>query len=290
MAEQALIIDTPDGAIHGTRSDGRSDRVAILLHGGPGMSCTYLDPLVPPLADTFTTINYQQRGMAPSTAGKPFTVDANVDDAVAVIDQAAGGRAWIVGHSWGGHLALHMLVATPDRIEGAVILDPLGAFFDVFDEFGERLHAHLSPEQRARVDEIDAKEDRGEATPEESDEGMRLIWPGYFADPAAAPPYPDIEFSADVFVQTLASIRAHDEAGTLGHGLPAVPSSVPVLFVHGAKSPMPVSTTTRTAELIPHAAVEILPDAGHYLWVEDEAGMCGAIAAFVAATAPSPAG
>ena len=44
-----------------------------------------------------------------------------------MIDEAAGGRAWIVGHSWGGHLALHLLAAIPERIAGAVIIDPLGA-------------------------------------------------------------------------------------------------------------------------------------------------------------------
>jgi proline iminopeptidase len=204
MADPALIIDTPDGSIHARRSDGNPDRVAVLLHGGPGMSSDYLDPLVPLLEDTFTTINYQQRGMAPSTAGEPFTVEANVADAVAVIDQAAGGRAWVVGHSWGGHLALHVLVAAPDRLEGAVILDPLGAHIDVYEEFGDALRAPLTAAQRARFDEIEAREDAGEATQEESDEGMRLIWPNYYADPATAPPMPDIPFSSEVFVDTLA--------------------------------------------------------------------------------------
>ena len=46
------------------------------------------------------------------------------------------GRAWIVGHSWGGHLALHMLVACPEHVAGAVIIDPLGADIGVLEEFG----------------------------------------------------------------------------------------------------------------------------------------------------------
>jgi pimeloyl-ACP methyl ester carboxylesterase len=62
-----------------------------------------------------------------------------------------------------------------------------------------------------------------------------------------------------------------------------------VLFVHGAKSPMPVRTTTMTAELIPHARVEILPDTGHMLWHEDAAGTHDAIARFVVESASLPA-
>ena len=86
----------------------------------------------------FSTVSYQQRGLPPTTIRAPYTVEANVADAVAVIDQVAGERAWIVGHSWGGHLALHMLAACPERLEGAIILDPLGAYLEVFEEFGER--------------------------------------------------------------------------------------------------------------------------------------------------------
>src|SRR5207248_7495466 len=137
-------------------------------HRGPGMSAAYPEPLTPLPADVFATGSYQQRGLPPTTIRDPYTVEANVADAVAVIDQVAGERAWIVGHSWGGHLALHMLVACPERLQGAIILDPLGAYLEVFDEFGEHMTAPLSDAQRARAEEIDAKEERGEATPDES--------------------------------------------------------------------------------------------------------------------------
>ena len=71
----------------------------MLLHGGPCITATYLEPLVPHVCGVFRQILYQQRGLAPTTVGGPYTVAANVADAAAVIDQAAGGRAWIVGHS-----------------------------------------------------------------------------------------------------------------------------------------------------------------------------------------------
>ena len=245
------------------------------------MSASYLDPLTDLIADVFSTVSYQQRGLPPTTIREPYTVEANIADTVAVIDEVAGERAWIVGHSWGGHLALHLLAACPERLQGAIILDPLGAYLEVFEEFGERMTAPLSDAQRARAEEIDAKEERGEATPEESREAFTLVWPSYFADPATAPPPPDLAFDVPTFAGTMASIREHEQAGTLTRRLPDVPSSLPVLFVHGGRSPMPVRTTTMTAELIPHARVVILPDAGHMLWHEDPAGTHDAIARFV---------
>ena len=289
MTDRPFTIDTRDGTIGAWRGEGTTGPVAVLLHGGPGMSASYLDPLTDLLADVFSTVSYQQRGLSPTTIREPYTVEANVADAVAVIDQVSEERAWIVGHSWGGHLALHMLAACPERLEGAIILDPLGAYLEVFEEFGENMTAPLSDAQRARAEEIDAKEERGEATPEESREAFSLVWPSYFADPATAPPAPDLSFDAAAFAGTIASVKEHEQAGTLTRRLPDVSSSIPVLFVHGAKSPMPVRTTTMTAELIPHARVEILPDAGHMLWYEDPAGTHDAIARFVAESASLPA-
>jgi pimeloyl-ACP methyl ester carboxylesterase len=274
-----LVVTTPDGAIHGRRFDGDGPP-AVLLHGGPGMSASYLDPLVPLLTGVFSPILYQQRGLLPTTIGEPFTVETNVADAAAVIDKAVGGRAWIVGHSWGGHLALHLLVSCPERIAGAIIIDPLGAHLEVMEEFGQRLEAPLTEEHRARVGEIEAREEAGTATADESLESLRLVWPAYFADPPTAPPMPDIELVVPAFAGTMASVKEHAEAETLVRGLPAVAAEIPVLFVHGAASPMPVRASTETAKLIPHAQVEIVGGAGHFVWHERPGELQHVVSAF----------
>ena len=93
----------------------------VLLHGGPGMSANYLDPLVQLLTGPSPRSCTSSGGCCPTTVGEPFTVETHVADAAAVIDAAVGGRAWIVGHSWGGYLALHVLVSCPERLAGAII-------------------------------------------------------------------------------------------------------------------------------------------------------------------------
>jgi pimeloyl-ACP methyl ester carboxylesterase len=49
-------------------------------------------------------------------------------------------------------------------------------------------------------------------------------------------------------------------------GLSAI--RVPVGFVHGSRSPMPLGTSTDAAERIPGAWVEVVEGAGHFVWVE----------------------
>jgi proline iminopeptidase len=275
MAEERITVSTPAGEIAAWRG-GSGAETAVLLHGGPGMS-DYLETLTPLLGDRFHTIRYQQRGVAPTTIGPPYTVEAHVEDAITVIDHQAGGRAWIVGHSWGGHLALHMLVACPDRLAGAVIVDPLGAHMDVMEPFGDRLQAGLTDAQRERSAELDAREDAGEATSEDSREALAMVWPNYFADPATAFPMPPLEFGAAGYAGTTASVAEHAERATLVDGLPHVPASIPVVFIHGEASPMPMRASTATAALIPHARVVAIADAGHFPWLEQPGAFMSAL-------------
>lgn len=99
-------------------------------------------------------------------------------------------------------------------------------------------------------------------------ESFRLVWPSYFADPPSAPPMPDMDIAVGPFTATFASVKEHDEAGTLVRGLPAVPVEIAVLFLHGALSPMPLRASTDTAALIPHARVEVIDGVGHFPWLE----------------------
>jgi pimeloyl-ACP methyl ester carboxylesterase len=213
----------------------------------------------------FSTIRYAQRGVAPSTVGAPYSIEAHVADAIAVLDGLAVERAWAVGHSWGGHLALHLAVAHPDRLAGIVCVNPLGARLDVLEEFKENLLRPLSADRREWFEEVDARDDAGTATKAESLEAFATIWPFYFADPAGAPPFP-FEDRGDGGAETWASIMEHAERRTLEDGLPNV--AVPALFVHGAVDPLPARTSTDTAALMPGARVVLLDGCGHFPWLE----------------------
>src|SRR5437867_5230333 len=124
MPERLLSIAVADGQLAGHR--GGEGAPALLLHGGPAVP-DYLGGLAVELDGLFESIRYTQRGTAPSTGGDPYTIEAHAGDAVAVLDACGLERAWAVGHSWGGHLALHLLLAHPERLLGLICIAPLGA-------------------------------------------------------------------------------------------------------------------------------------------------------------------
>ena len=268
-----FTIETGDGAIGGWRAG--SGPAALVLHGGPGLS-DYTEGLAGELAPLFETIRYQQRGLPPTRIDGAARVEDHVADALGVLDGLGVERAWSIGHSWGGHLAMHLAVAAPERVLGAVIVDPLGAVPDGgAAELDASLTARLSAETRARVEALDARPQRGDGAEGDGSEMLRLVWPYYFARPEAAPPMPRFAMNGATYAETFASIREHFALGTLVEGLPR--ARCPFVFVHGRESPIPWRRSAESAELVPGAHLEVVEGCGHFPWLERPASIRAAL-------------
>ena len=262
--EWAEFITRDDEALIAGLRAGNGPPV-LLLHGGPGLGFDYLRDLAQELAEENDVAWYQQRGQAPSAVEGPHTVATDVDDARRVLDALGWEKAYAVGHSWGGHLALHVAEAMPDRVLGVLCVDPLGSVGDGrWPEFDEEIFRRTPESVRDRARELDELWTKGEIDDALALEGMRLVWPAYFADPEAAPPMPELRMASERSAQMFESINT--ELPKLEAGLPQI--RVPVGFVHGSRSPMPVETSTDAAERIPGAWVDVVEGAGHFIWVE----------------------
>ena len=263
MAEETFVAQTAEGPIAGRVSG--SGAPLLLLHGGPALT-DYLDMLAPEV-DGWRAVRYQQRGLAPSAVSGPFTVERHVADAVAVLDALGIGRAVVLGHSWGGYLALQVALTHPDRVAGLVLVEPPGAVGDAgHGELSQNLVARLPPEAEAPFGEVAARLDGPDPTEADALESLRLLWPGYFADPASAPPLPaHLRTSMEAFAGTVASM-SEQLAGGFSEKLGAV--RAPAVFVLGEQSPLPVSQGQQVAALMPQAEVEVVKGAGHLPWFE----------------------
>ena len=263
MHEEPFQVPVESGALHG--HVGGEGPPALLLHGGAAVT-DYMDGCAQELDGLLWTIRYQQRGTFPSDTGPPYAIEAHVADAVAVLEFFGVEQAWAIGHSWGGHLALHLAVTHPERLLGVVCIDAIGASSDVFGKMDSNLRRRLSDGQVARIEEIEARRREGEVTEAELFERWELVWPFWFADPEAAAPDPVRHIGPQSSMEVNASLAAHYAAGTLRDKLPEV--RLPVLFVHGELDPLPFRSSTETAALIPGAQVETIRRCGHFPWLE----------------------
>ena len=279
MARKPIQVPVPGGVIVGW-VEGTGPPV-LLLHGGP-VGYEYLDDLATDLLPGFTTAAYQQRGVLPSTVTGPFDIDTYAADAKAVLDALGWEQTYVVGHSLGGYYALQLCRRMPERILGALIVDPLGAVGDGgMDEFWNAQLGCLTDAARRRVEEIENRQIAGTSTAAEDDEHGRLIWPTYFADPHRTSP-----FSLRPAGASHEPIQAEvfRDMPMLEQSLPAIVTRI--RFVHGSKSPMPVSASTDTIERLPNAELDLVDGAGHFVWFERPGVVRAALERLVSETQP----
>ena len=120
---------------------------AILLLHGLASNAHIWDAVAPELAADFRVVGLDQRGHG--TSDKPedgydfATVCADVEAFVAAMGWR---RAVVVGHSWGGNVALQFGATYPDATAGLVFVD--GGFLDLRGTDGmdwERVEIELAP-------------------------------------------------------------------------------------------------------------------------------------------------
>lgn len=265
MGERDLFTVEVVGGSLGGWVEGEGAPV-LLLHGGPGLSYEYIDELGAELGLGFRVGAYQQRGLEPSTLEGPFTVVQAIRDAVAVLDALEWSRPLVVGHSWGGQLALRLAAAHPERLLGVLAVDPLGIVGDGgMAAFEAEMMARTPKADRARAHELDERAMAGMGTSEEGLESLRMVWPAYFADPENTPPMAPIRMSVDAYSGIVAEVTSGTDevAASLSTG------QVPYGVIAGAGSPMPWGQAARaSAELSPRAFLTIVPAAGHFPWLE----------------------
>ncbi len=95
----------------------------ILVDGALSTSRGESKPeLVASLAPRFTVYNYDRRGRGQSGDTQPYTVEREIEDIDALIEQA-GGEAFLFGHSSGGCLALEAAGALGDRVTRVAVYE-----------------------------------------------------------------------------------------------------------------------------------------------------------------------
>ena len=289
-------IETADGTKLFYRVDGgASDRI-VVLHGGPGLSMSYLQPDLGPLTERHTMISYDQRGAGRSTVtSDPSSVTAtkHVEDLEAVRNVFGLDRMTLVGHSWGAGLAALYADRYPRRVRRLLLVDPIPARRTPFaEQFSANLEAWMDARTKRQVARLAAAR-RNAADPVAA---CRAYWAvfihGYFANPARAAaahgdvcnvPREAVQNQGRVSSLTLQSLGDWDWRPLLK----AI--RAPTLVVHGALDPIPLESAHEWAHGVPGARLLVIPDSGHFPFVEQPDRFFAAANMFLAGGWPNEA-
>src|SRR5207244_7785675 len=119
-----------------------------ILHGGPGFTQGYLLPQMTQLADNHFCIFYDQRACGASTGeitDSTMQIDPFVADIEAIRAHFGYKKMTVIGHSWGGFLAMHYALQHPEAVTNLVLLNSCPASSDEYALFIQEWSRRMQP-------------------------------------------------------------------------------------------------------------------------------------------------
>jgi pimeloyl-ACP methyl ester carboxylesterase len=100
----------------------------VLLHGGPGIPGNTYSPLMQRLAPRHPSVRYDQLGCGRSDRPNDpslWRVQTFIDELTALRDALGLDRIHLLGHSWGGMLAIEYLLTKPTGVRSLILSSSL---------------------------------------------------------------------------------------------------------------------------------------------------------------------
>lgn len=260
----------------------------ILLSGGPGFDVDYMIPAAEFLPAGYTRVFLEQRGTGRSQPTRPtaetMTLRLVVQDLEALRIQLRQERVILLGHSWGGMLAMAYAAAHPDRVDRLILVSSGGPTLEFDAWFGDNIRARLRPEDADAAQYWNAAEKRGVDADKVALERIRAIAPGYFFDRAKGLAFAGQLTDGSLHSQVNQLLfndlgRSYD----LRQGLRTL--TRPVLIVHGHQDPIGDKTAEDIHALIGGSTLTYLKQCGHFPWLEQPDAFRKALAGFLS---PAP--
>lgn len=247
----------------------------LVLHGGPGLDHHEFGDYLDPLGDRYRLILVDQRsqGLSDRTPEHTWTLERMAQDVIMLARALCLHRYAVLGHSFGGFVALQNAVDCPGQAAATIVsggvpsmryLDAVEANLKQFDpeELREQVAASWEREATAKtVEDVEAI--------------IRDQWPFHFADPRDPRIEEYVSRSAGVYSPDVLRHGARDAGGIeVEDRLGEVPQ--PVLVMTGRHDR---ACTADAAEAIarglPDSELVIFETSGHMTFVEENARFVG---------------
>lgn len=258
----------------------------ILLHGGPGYSSHYLEPLGEALGNERPMIAYDQLGSGRSdrvTDEALFRIDRYVRELDSLRSALDLDQVHLYGHSWGSMLALEYLATNPSGVVSVTLASPI----IVMDTWAADTMSLVETLSNSSREAILRHEAAGTTSSQEYQDANSEYWTKYVL--GMEPPYPPevnsaIEAYSPIVYETMwgpsefsptGNLRDFDRSDVLS-GL-----DIPILFTAGRFDEARPETIERFASTAQDAEVRIFENSAHVAMVTEREAYAEAIRDFL---------
>jgi proline iminopeptidase len=233
----------------------------LCINGGLHFGHDVLWPALAPLAAKRQLYFFDQRGRGKSQqppGARGARIEHDAGDAVAIRQALRIDRWNVLGHSWGGGIAMLATALDADAVEHLVLVDAVGPT----SEWLSRLHSaaigRLSGERKAALEALDPKDLHVDEIPAHA-AYTSALYPAWFSDLEFGAIFSSPRATSPVGAAVAARLRREGYDWT-----EAIASiRVPTLLVHGEDDILGLDVPRTLSALIPGSRVEIVSHAGH---------------------------
>lgn len=270
-----LFATAPDGArIAYYPSRAKSGVPLIVISGGPGSDHRYMHAggAFERLAATRQVVMFDQRATGSSAAApeKP-TVDIWVSDIEAIRRALGAERVDLLGHSFGGYLAMSYAVAYPERARSLILADSSHPDRDASIPLIDQLY----PDRAERWRSL-----RGSLGKQFRAEEIALFFSMEFVDPRWLDRYLAHVRGLVYDIRVNDALRADMAQRDLGTKVGSIQS--PALLIHGRfDGILAPANSWSLKQLLPNSRIEFFERSGHMPFIEEAELFVGRVNAFL---------
>lgn len=289
--KQNGYIAVDGGKIYYEKFGAKNSNPVIVLHGGPGMlDSSYLLPQMAELANENQVIFYDQRGSGKSLGFALNSSSINMNNFVADLEALRAKLGFdkftVVGHSWGGLLAMAYAIKYPQHLNAVVLVSSAPANAAGFKIFGNE-YVKRTQTIQSELTKIETSKQFQDGDPSAVKQYFHDIFAVYFYNKA------DLEKLSLVFTKPaflsgkqVADILMIDYLSTYDLSAELNKLQMPVLIIHGENDIVPLSTAQTTNALIPNSQLIVLQDCDHFPYIEKPSAFFNDTSAFINAHKP----
>jgi len=266
-----------------TKKIGSGDPV-LFLHGGPGLFHDYLVQPFKQLSSNHELIFFDQRGSGASSAlnpNQPICINDFVADIEALRQALNFSTITLIGHSWGGLLAVLYAAKFGKNLKSMILVDPAPGNSS-FDKVGRNtMQNRLTVDDREEINSImqtNPFENR------EMDAINRFVQinekPRYFDQSYVSKNKPTFTFDTLTKLQIVSSLL-NEELDDYDIYQRIQGLDTKTLVIHGDYDPIPVKSSRKYSEMTSNSRFLLLKDCGHFPFIEKKEETLSSIVNFL---------
>ncbi len=250
----------------------------IVLHGGPDFDHNYLLPDMDRLSDSFRLIYYDQRGRGKSVVNvqpEDVSIQSEIQDLESLRQYFQLESVAVLGHSWGGLLAMEYAIRHPNRVSHLILMNTAPASRDDYMLLRQEL-----PRKRAAGDVETLKALSSSAKYQQGDlETDAEYYRIHFRATLRQPEHLErviqslrLNFTKEGILKARAieeRLRNETWLSSEYNLLPKLKRlGIPTLVLHGDYDFIPVESAAHIAQAISGARLVVLRECGHFSYLE----------------------